>query len=120
MKQVIKMTETGKKEIARLNQRFINRIGQKCVRCNEEVTSDTMFNAFFCSRCSKWENAVKINTQDLRSIIRLMLIKETGDVKDSAKYVMTLSSRDKIYKFLIKRKLMKKVRQSYYYIEGGF
>ena len=118
MKQIVKLTKEGKKEQERLNARYINRISKSCVRCKELIDDETIFSQFCCENCSDWVNLAQYNTTMLRSITRQIMLKESSDIKDTTKAVMQMN-RESIVKFLTKKKLVKHVNRSYYYVGQG-
>ena len=116
MKQVVKLTEEGKKEQDRLNARYVNKHGKNCVRCKELIDDETIFSQFNCDNCSDWVNLSQYNTTMLRSITRQIMLKESNsDIRDTTKAVMQMN-RESIVKFLTKKKLVKQVNRSYYYV----
>lgn len=119
MSQVIKMTEAGKQHQIELNKKYINNIGKPCVVCKRLVTDKVIYGKFDCENCENWVNAVILNVTTLRSILRGIMLKESSDIKDVVKYVMSLKNRLEICDLLIKRGYMKRVGKTYYYIEEG-
>ena len=118
MGSVVKLTEAGKKHQAELNKKYINKIGKPCVRCKEVVTEEKIFGMFDCENCVDWANAVHFSATDLRSTVRLILLRESNDVKDITKFVMGLI-REQLNDLLIQKGYMKKVGKTNYFIEEG-